>query len=173
MTSWPEEIDPRALRQPDAYSCGAAVVVAARMLHEPGHRPADPQQEIRRVHRELVAVRHAGQLQVPWPRALGTPPWALARELSRLHDRDIGVEVARFTPAASYDHLAARAAERPTGVYLGNAWLPRHVVLTLETHAGAVTVFDPGHGELVQVPRRRWRDHEVGVAGWRHFWAVV
>lgn len=173
MTTWPDDLDPGSLRQPDGFSCGAAVVVAARMLHDPAYRPIDVQHEIRRVHRELVATSHAGRAQLPWPRVLGTPPWALSREWSRLHGRDVAVDLARFSPAGSYDVLAGRAAERPTAVYVGSAWLPRHILLTLETHAGAVTVFDPASGRLVRVARRRWREHEVGVAGWSHFWAVV
>lgn len=173
MTAWPDDLDPGSLRQPDRFSCGASVVVLARMLRDPDHRPADPQHEIRRVHRELVAPHHDGRAQLPWPRTLGTPPWAVARELSRLHGEDIDVDVARLSPAASYGVLAGRAAERPTGVYVGSLWLPRHVLLAIATHEGAVTVFDPARGGLVRIGRRRWRAHDVGVGGWSHFWAVV
>lgn len=173
MTFWPEEVVPRSLRQPDALSCGASVVLAARMLHDPTMRPPDPQREIRNLHRQLVAPRHAGRVQLPWPRALGTPPWALTRELSRLEGRQVQLDVARFSAAASYDVLAERVAERPTGVYVGSAWLPRHVLLAVGIHAGTVTVFDPAHGRLVQVTGQRWGTHRVDVAGWSHFWAVA
>lgn len=171
--TWPADVDPGSLKQPDGVSCGATAVVAARMLHDPEYRPDDPGDTIRQLHGDLVALRSGGRLQLPWPRSLGTPPWALARELGLLTGSRPRTHLARLRPAASYDVLAARAAERPTGVYLGNRWLPRHVVLAVGSEAGSVTVFDPARGELVRVARRRWAEHEVGVAGWSHSWFVV
>ena len=37
------------------------------------------------MHRRATSATSRGRLQVPWPRALGTPPWAVARELCRRH----------------------------------------------------------------------------------------
>lgn len=171
--TWPDDVDPGSLRQPDGYSCGAAVVVAARVLHDPEYRPDDPAATIREVHGDLVALHSDGRLQLPWPRALGTPPWAIARELGQLTGTRPSIRAARWRPESSYAVLAERAAERPTGVYLGNRWLPRHVVLAIDATDAAVTVFDPGGGRLARVARRRWRECEVGVAGWTHLWAIV
>lgn len=177
MSGWPDDLDPASLRQPDGFSCGAAMVVAARCLHDPTYRPADPQREIGEAHRELTDLWHAGRLQAPWPRVLGTPPWALARVLSRLHDRDIDVRLARFSPADAHEALRHRVADRPVGVYVGSAVLPRHVVLAVGsdsmTGSGAVTVFDPARGALLRIPHDRWREHRLPLGRWTHLWAIV
>jgi hypothetical protein len=90
------------LVQPDHRSCGAAVLVVARALldqgyaellvsgRHPGTGLALPGSLADRFRHEALAmharvtgpVDAAGRLQVPWPRALGTPPWAVARQLS-------------------------------------------------------------------------------------------
>ena len=78
------------LRQPDQRSCGAACLVVARMLLDPAYadlaaRAFRP--EVLGMHGRVTGpVDARGALQVPWPRALGTPPWAVARQLS-LDDR--------------------------------------------------------------------------------------
>ncbi len=90
------------LVQPDERSCGAAVLVVARALldrgyaellvsgRHPGTGFVLPGSLADRFRHETLAmharvtglVDAAGRLQVPWPRALGTPPWAVARQLS-------------------------------------------------------------------------------------------
>lgn len=172
--AWPDDVDPGALRQPDQVSCGAATVVAARVVLDPGYRPSDPGREIRRTHRELTSAEDpTGGAQIPWPRAFGTPPWAVGNALEALSGEPVRTHVARLAPETSYDVLAERAAARPTGVYLGNRWLPRHVVLAVGATARGVRVFDPAGGRLLTVSERRWAGHQVDVAGWTHFWAVV
>jgi hypothetical protein len=173
---WPADIRPSALRQPDGYSCGATTVVAARVLLEPGYRPADTKAEILGTHRRLTsATDSTGRAQLPWPRGLGTPPWAVARAISALTGEKVRTRLARLDPGAAYDELVRRVATRPAAAYIGNTWLPRHVVLVVAPVEGTdeVRVFDPAHGELVTVPRACWDRHEVGVAGWSHFWFVV
>ena len=74
----------------------------------------------------------------------------------------------------AHEVLVEQVRTRPVGVYVGNRWLPRHVVLAIGAdHDGAVRLFDPARGALVTVSRDRWHEHRVGVAGWSHFWAVV
>jgi hypothetical protein len=172
--SWPADVSPGSLRQPDQVSCGAATVVAARMIADAGHRPDDIAAEIRATHRSLTsATAPTGRAQLPWPRFFGTPPWALAAALEEITGHDVAVHLARLDPSASYDVLVDRAAARPTGVYIGNRWLPRHVVLAVEATTAGVRVFDPARGRLLTVPRSRWVGHRLGVAGWTHVWAVV
>lgn len=171
---WPDHLDPAALRQPDGVSCGPTAVVVARLLVRDGTPPPDLGAEVRRTHRELTAPRDAaGRAQVPWPRPLGTPPWTVARALTALTGQRVGTHVARCRAGSSYDVLVARVQTRPVAVYLGDRWLPRHVVLAHAGDAAAVRVFDPARGALLTVPADRWRTHRVGIGRWSWLWAVV
>src|SRR5688500_2639042 len=89
------------LVQPDRTTCGSACLVVARMLgdrdyargREPGEaggRPRGARPRRRRSADEGLATHvrtnrwygTSGAMQVAWPRALGTAPWALAHELT-------------------------------------------------------------------------------------------
>lgn len=176
---WPDGVDPRRLRQPDRRSCGAATVVAARIVHDADYRPPDPADTIDRTHRQLTSVAGSGgpggdgRVRLPWPRERGTPPWAIARELAALTGDRVRTHVARWRPVTSYDVLRGRVAQRPTAVYVGSAWIPRHVVLAVTDTGAGIEVFDPARGRLVVVPEQRWVAHAVGLAGWSHVWAIV
>jgi len=173
---WPADVRPAALQQPDGVSCGPTSVIAARMLLEPEWRPADLAAEIARTHRRLTSSHSIRErFQVPWPRRLGTPPWAVANALSVLTGHRVAAVHTRPRPQIGYEVLAAQVRSRPVAVYLGNRWLPRHVVLAFDTadHGAAIRLFDPARGDLVTVPRDRWHDHRVGVAGWDYSWFVV
>ncbi|MBM9459642.1 hypothetical protein JK386_06985 [Nocardioides sp. zg-536] len=172
---WPADLDPALLRQPDARSCGAASVLAARALLT-GWRP-DPDgaaEEILDEHRMLTSSRSPrDRWQAPWPRRLGTPPWAVANALRVLTGRHLATVSARPRPAIAYEVLRAQLQDRPVLVYLGNRWLPRHVVVAVAAEPDGICVFDPAHGRLVRVPAENWRGHRVGVAGWTHLWFVI
>lgn len=170
---WPADLVPSALRQPDQVSCGAASVVAARALLTPW-RPEDPVEEIRSEHALLTSSRSPrDRLQVPWPRRFGTPPWAVANALRALTGQHIATVVARPRPAIAYEVLRAQVAQRPTAVYVGSRWLPRHVVLAVRPVSDAIEIFDPAAGALLTVGSARWSEHRVDVAGWSHFWFVI
>lgn len=166
------------LRQPDALSCGASVLVAARMLREPALATAletDPTRFAREVlgtHRHVTAPRDlAGRLQLPWPRALGTPPWAVARELERLHTSPYG---ARPATGGELDRVGRLIGPgRPVALYVGNRWLPRHVVLVVAADAEAWEVYEPAAGRVVVVPTERVRRRRLALAGWDTPWVVV
>lgn len=150
------------LTQPDERSCGAAVVVVARLLREQEY--ADPPEaiaaarfnhDVLRTHRELTAVRNgAGRWQFPWPRRLGTPPWAIAHQLS---DDTVRYRIRPIWPwrrAAAWARLTrALGSRRAVPLYVGNRWLPRHVVLAVGGGPDGVEYYEPGWGELVEVPR--------------------
>lgn len=171
---WPDDVDPASLRQPDRLSCGAASVVAARVLLS-SWRPDDAAAEIRAEHRALTSTQSPrGRFQWPWPRRLGTPPWAVANALRALTGRPIATVHVRPRADIGHEVLLAQLADRPVGVYLGNRWLPRHVVLALRAvPGGGVEVFDPAAGALITVDAAQWRRHRVGVAGWSHTWFLV
>ncbi|MBM0124783.1 hypothetical protein [Pimelobacter simplex] len=170
---WPDDLAPGTLRQPDARSCGAASVLGARALLT-SWRPANPEDDITEEHRLLTSSRSPrDRFQLPWPRALGTPPWAVANALRALTGEHVATVVVRPRPAIGYDVLREQLRSRPVGVYLGSRCLPRHVVLAVRATATGVEVFDPATGRLVDVPAESWSGQRVGVAGWNYFWFVV
>jgi hypothetical protein len=168
------------LVQPDRRSCGAAVVVATHLLTTPPEAPADVAKawfrtEVLAVHRQLTSVVDAGgRWQLPWLRALGTPPWAVARYLS-------GVTGDRYRTVLLCDRRSAfdrvlRAARdgRPVPVYVGNRWLPRHVVLVTGVGPeGTLRCYDPARGVVATVTRREFGTAELGLSGWDRPWFVV
>ncbi|HEX6148834.1 hypothetical protein [Nocardioides sp.] len=164
-------------RQPDRRSCGAAVLVMARMLAEPHYarwiRGADDDagrfaDEVLRTHRRtnrLVDARRG--LQLPWPRALGTQPWALARELPGRHR----AALVRGR-AGAWQRLVE--ADRPVPLYVGNRLLPRHVVLVTGRDAeDRVRVYEPGSGDTVRMHRTDFLAGSLDLAGWNRPWFVV
>lgn len=164
-------------RQPDRRSCGAAVLVMARMLAEPGyacwvHSSEDPAgrfgDEALRTHRRTNRVLDShGRPQLPWPRALGTQPWALARELPGRHR----VVLVRSRDRA-WEHTVR--ADQPVPWYVGNDLAPRHVVLVVgRSSHDQVQVYEPGSGATVGIDRRRFLDGHLGLAGWDRPWLVL
>lgn len=191
------------LAQPDQRSCGTTALVAARMLLDPayaelvatGRHPVTgfslpgvgPDNRAGRFRHEVLAMHArvtgpvdlAGRLQLPWPRALGTPPWAVARQLSAT-----GSPAAPATPYSArlvrwgggdvFDRLVAvTGRQRPVPLYVGDRWLPRHVVLVLGPVADRLRCYDPAGGVLVDVERRVFTDGRLGLAGWDLPWFLV
>ena len=92
------------LTQTDATTCGPTCLLAARLLLQPGERAAvteDLAQETAalqpgREGKQLVSVlsRHQVRIQramnvhglgiLPWPRALGSAPWSVARQMTEI-----------------------------------------------------------------------------------------
>jgi hypothetical protein len=175
---WPERVFRERLVQPDRMSCGATCLVVDRMIedHEYGEyigsAPSVPDRfraEVLAMHRRVTGLVDDGHLQVPWPRALGTPPWAIARQLG---DRD--VRWIRTSPARGYDAIVAATRDRrPVPVYVGTAWLPRHVVLALGEKGDRLRFFEPASGRLIDVGREEFRRARLGLAGWDHAWWAV
>ena len=168
---------PGMFRQPDSTTCGSAVLVRARMLadpdydrwlcadDDPGQRFAD---EAQRTHRRTNRMLDSNaRPQLPWPRALGTPPWALAHEL--------GPGASRTTPILHRDRAWDRivGTERPVAVYVGNRFLPRHVVLVVGADAEGAQVFEPASGATVTVTRDAFLTGSLSLAGWDRPWFLV
>lgn len=171
---WPADLPPDTLRQPDRVSCGAASVVAARVLLSPWRPDDDVGAEIRQEHRHLTSTRSPrDRFQLPWPRALGTPPWAVANALRALTGEHVATVHVRPRPAIGYEVLRENLATRPVAVYVGNRWLPRHVALAVGVAGDAIEVFDPAAGAVLTIGSARWAEHRVGIGGWSHFWFVV
>jgi hypothetical protein len=131
-------------------------------------------------HRRATRAIVAGRLQVPWPRALGTPPWAVARELSAVSGpgvpaRRYGWKVSLFRPDAGFVRAAAAVdTGRPVGLYVGNAWLPRHVVLAVgRASETSLWVYDPAKGARVEVTRASVESRSLVFGRWDRLWFDV
>ncbi len=184
-------------RQPDPTTCGSASLVLARMLDRPayamrvltGYDPAtgevDPgpvgdrfASEALAMHERTNGLRDAGGgWQVPWPQALGTQPWAVARAMSTV----AGVPGSAYAVTLvdphdrgpSYDAVArASDAGHPVPVFVGDDLSPRHVMLVTAADEGGLTVYDPADGREVVLTRRDWTAGALPT-GWKEPWAVV
>lgn len=170
----------RGLRQPDPRSCGASVLVAARILQDRAYAERAHghfELETFSMHRRVTgAVDVAGRLQLPWPRTIGTPPWAVARQLtwtSRTRTRYV-TRLALTDPAGAFDAVRkAVGCGLPVALFVGDRWCPRHVVLAVETRGGTLRCYEPSSGRLVDVTRVETARCQLGLAGWDRLWLVV
>lgn len=188
---WAAQVWARPLPQPDSLSCGAASLVVARALTDEayaellvtGTHPGTGHQlvgdmltrfhaEVLAMHRRVTgAVDVRGSLQVPWPRRLGTPPWAVARQLGTHYRVEVVLPHAR---TQAYDGLrASLTRQRPVVLFVGNRWLPRHVVLAVAGRGPAVEVYDPGSGRVRELRREAFIDARLQLSRWDVPWFVV
>lgn len=166
------------LVQPDRRSCGAACLVVAARAASPEAAARIPDQEtfsreVLRTHRRITSmVDSAGSLQVPWLRAIGTAPWATARELRLI----TGVDYSSHpTPKRrdAWRHVRAATQHRPVAVYIGDRLCPRHVVLILEASDEGAWTYEPAAGNIRMVSRERWVTGPLELAGWDRPWITL
>jgi hypothetical protein len=194
---------PAGLVQPDRTTCGSACLVVARMLGDRDYarwletgevtgevtgRTRDPRPRRRRFADEVLATHvrtsrwygASGAIQVGWPRALGTAPWALAHELSvtggtaapgtRHHVQAVSP---RHRGEAYDDVVRAVALGHAVPLYVGTRALPRHVVLVVGGDHAALTAYDPASGRPVTITRDAFDRGALRVAGWSEPWFAV
>lgn len=169
-------------KQPDQRSCGGAVLVLAEAVGNAAYArwlldggSGRYAAEVLSMHRRVTGPADVrGHLQAPWPRALGTPPWAVSRQLAGrtgLPHRTVHGDahtLHRSLVTASHD-------VHPAALYVGSRTLPRHVLLSVPrevTGLDEVVVHDPATGRLRPLPH----DHFVGgtlTPGWPRPWCVV
>jgi hypothetical protein len=167
-----------SFKQPDQRSCGATCLVVARSLLDDAYarRVEEPKvfrAEVLAMHRRTTSLSDVrGHLQLPWPRAIGTPPWAMARQLewTAKCEYDV-VPVRQGGRNQAFDQLLA--AEAPAAIYVGDRWLPRHVVLVIGRKGEALDLYDPGRGVLGSRDRAHFLDGELSLSGWQIPWMVV
>ena len=195
MTSqraWATRLLRHRLVQPDNHSCGPASLVVARALRDEGYarlladgvHPATgwslegdvPQRfaaETLAMHRRITGpIDLGGRLQIPWPRAFGTPFWAVARQLSAGSDRY------RARPALSGLPISrvrsAVAAGLPVPAYVGDLWSPRHVVLIVGAEPyGGLRVYDPARGRVLSLSAAELEQGALPFGRWNRAWFVV
>jgi len=164
------------LRQPDETSCGAACVVVAGLLRSSGAEPtaASFARDVLDTHRRLVRpVDSAGRAQVPWPPALGTPPWAVASALQGIEGVAYRARIVRWSASSAYAVVVTALATHPVALYIGSSLMPRHVVLAVSAGASGLSVYDPASGALVTVTQEAFAGSSLRVAGWDVPWFVV
>ena len=202
--------------QQSSVTCGSASLTVARMLVspefgqwvvdgiDPKGGPTDSRSEAQRFaehEREVMSrtngIRAAGgKLNVPWPRALGTPPWGAEKELEFGAARPGAAYAMRLVRLGSSDAL--RDSHRdlvrlvredlPALLYIGNAWAPRHVTLVLpggggggvgngggagSGGGGGLDVYDPATGSVTELSLERFASRALGIAGWNVPWITV
>ena len=169
---------PEPLRQPDQRSCGAAVVVVAMHLRD--RKPAAElgrdrfAAEVLATHQALTRLAdRRGRLQLPWPRFLGTPPWAIARDLAS--DRTT------YRPTVIWPWQRRRLALRieravsaghTVPLYVGNGLLPRHVTLVTHVSDDRWQVYEPSRGQIVEVRREAFVEADLRL-GWDVPWFAL
>ncbi|MFC5176084.1 hypothetical protein [Nocardioides taihuensis] len=159
--------------QPDRRTCGPSSLVVARALHEPSYAvrvgaAAGFRAEVLALHRRVTGwTDRTGRLQLPWPRALGTAPWAAARDLAAT------VGTPYRTGRVTADTLTAATPEAPVALYVGNRWSPRHVVLVTECREGTLRVYEPSSGRWVDLPLAALLGRRFRLAGWDRPWFSV
>ena len=186
--------------QPDARSCGAASMVVARFLGDPDYRSlveggslTNPRtvaadvalrerfkSETLAMHQRITGLADSsGKLQIPWPRKFGTPPWAVARQLSATPGTDGSTtayswHVARTGLSSAYERLLDSAvADRVAAIFVGSTWLPRHVVLVVGATGATLDVYDPARGRVSALDKVAFTGNRIDIAGWDVGWMVV
>ena len=184
--------------QPDQTTCGSSSLVMARMINDPAYgetilAPNDDgstdliavterfDQAVLAMHRLTSGWKDGGGTwQLPWPAQLGTPPWAVARQMSA--DGGSGtpsteyrarlIDPAQLGP--TYDAIVGAVdAGQCVPLFIGDDLMARHVVLVTGHTAGGLSIYDPSCGEWVPASRDAYLDGNIDVAGWGPPWFVV
>lgn len=146
--------------QSDARTCGIASLCALAVRAGKARTYASaPPQDARRWHERVHRI--ASRTGLPWPRALGTAPWALAA-LARQATGVTHIVLPWGRRGFEVLEEAVRSG-RDVLLYVGGSsqwWstlIPRHVVLVLGaesmTDTGEFSIFEPGSGKTYVLSR--------------------
>jgi hypothetical protein len=180
------------MQQPDPTSCGAASLVVAQMANDPayaefmmtGKHPGSGLMlagsladrfgaETLAMHERVTRDRDArGRAQMPWPKSLGTPPWAVARQMTATSG--ISYDTSVISPfnrrGALKDIRKATGDGHVVPLYVGNRWSPRHVVLVLTDD---LDVYEPAAGERERMTEDDFVKGKLDLGGWEKPWVSV
>jgi hypothetical protein len=149
---------------------------------EPGTLEDRFRQQSLAMHRLTSGFKDTGGgWQIPWPRALGTPPWALAREMTneagRKRTRYRALPILPRQRSSTFRRISSLAgAGHVVPLYVGNRWSPRHVVLVLPAAGepqGDVRIYDPASGRRYPIAAADFVAARLDVAAWQVPWSVV
>lgn len=141
--------------QTNQFTCGIAALAAcqARVDEASGGILSNYQtftaEQVKAVQKELH--RDASWTGIPWPRFLGTSPWALAKMASRRTGVKYRLRV--WSAKTAQAAVLANAHGYDVFVYVGGRVVPRHVVLMLAGEGAQMRIFEPGSGQVLSVPR--------------------
>ncbi len=179
---------PRGARTCSASRCGSPTSAPAeppcswspKLLADPSYgalvaTPDAFRTEVLDMHRRVTSLADVrGRPQLPWPRAIGTPPWAVARQLEGTTGIEHDILLLLDERESAYDDIvAATAARLPVPLYVGSRWLPRHVVLVLGEVGRSLRIYEPSRGRLVDVTRASFLAGTLDLAGWDTPWFSV
>jgi len=185
------------LVQPDQTTCGSSVLVVAHMFSDPsyaafmanGSAPmaGGTAGTVQGRFRQAALAMHgltsgmrapSGGFQLPWPSALGTQPWSLAREMTTLTGRTYQVQPIwpgqRSRTFSKVSSLARSGVLVP--LFVGSRWTPRHVVLALPSDdlpEDQVMIYDPASGRRYPITAGDFAAGRLDVAGWQMPWAAI
>jgi hypothetical protein len=188
--------------QQSPVTCGSACLTVARMLVNPefarwivsgegarGDAPGGVTEAERFAGYERVVMKRTNglfagghRLNLPWPHALGTPPWGAKKELEFGASRpgtEYDTVLLGLRSGGSlrrcYDRMVEVVADgEPALLYIGNRWSPRHVTLVLPGDGDAVLdVYDPASGVVEQLRRDAFAARSLGLSGWNVPWIAV
>lgn len=159
----------------DAVLPSDAVAARFRALEAATKRRTDDPRK------DTAAAWSPTNVSAPWPPFLGTSPWAAAEELSALAPPGgAGYGVDLVDPRSGADRAAAFARlvaatddGAPAVLYVGDAGMPRHVVLVYAHADAAVDVYEPGRGVRLTITREQFVEGSFRAGGWDTPWAVV
>jgi hypothetical protein len=182
----------KRMEQPDPTSCGPASIVVAQMMSDPayaefmmtGTNPdtgrAQPGTLAERftgdtlaMHTKVTGLVDAkGRAQLPWPKSLGTPPWAIASQMSAVTGTTYCAKALNPFNRRGGISKIRRATDDGHAVplYVGNTRLPRHVVLVLDSD---LHVYEPAIGRRVQITEDDFAGSRLDLGGWKRPWIVV
>ncbi len=185
-------------RQPDQTTCGSSSLIMAKMINTPEYgadllAPGDDgnvdlvagtkrfDQAVLSMHRTTGGWKDSGGTwQLPWPTQLGTPPWAVARQMSvsggsGRPGTKYRAHVANPADLATSYHAVTSAVDAGECVplFIGDDVMARHVVLVTGESGDGLSIYDPSSGYWVTASRDAYVSGRIGVAGWSQPWFVV
>lgn len=180
--------------QQSRVSCGAACLVVARMLRDPTlaawviggdgstHSSETPTERFTRLEQKVMRLTNAvrptpGGVHMPWPKALGTPPWGARRVMedwaaepgARYEIVWLRHRRARSVTSAVHGLAAGVLPGLSALLYVGNATLPRHVTLVF-VDRGRTLVYEPARGEVHKLEDVEFVARRPALAGWDRPW---